>query len=130
MIYNQLYLSICFCSIDYAKAFDSVFHNKLWKMLKEMGIPDHLTCILKNLYACQGVTVRTRHETTDWFKIGKGIHQGCLFSPCLFGLYADYIMWNARLIEAQAAIKITRSKINDLRYADDTTLMAESHKSN
>ena len=130
MIYNQLYLSICFCSIDYAKAFDSVFHNKLWKMLKEMGISDHLTCILKNLYAGQGVTVRTRHETTDWFKIGKGIHQGCIFSPCLFYLYADYIMWNARLIEAQAGIKITRSKINNLRYADDTTLMAESHKSN
>ena len=130
MIYNQLYLSICFCSIDYAKAFDSVFHNKLWKMLKEMGISDHLTCILKNLYAGQGVTVRTRHETTDWFKIRKEIHQGCISSPCLFYLYADYIVRNTSLEEAQAGIKITRSKINNLIYADDTTLMAESHKSN
>ena len=128
MIYNQLYLSIYFCSIDYAKAFDSVFHNKLWKMLKVMGIPDHLTCILRNLYAGQGATFRTRHETMDWFKIGKGAQRGSIFSPCLFDLYVDYIMWNARLIEAQAGIKITRRKINNLRYADDTTIMAESKK--
>ena len=128
MIYNQLYLSIYFCSIDYAKAFDSVFHNKLWKILKVMGIPDHLTCILRNLYAGQGATVRTRHETMDWFKVGKGVQRGCIFSPCLFDLYVDYIMWNARLIEAQAGIKITRRKINNLRYADDTTITAESKK--
>ena len=96
------------------------------EILQEMGIPDHLTCLLRNLYAGQEVTVRTGHETTDWFQIGKGVHQGCILSPCLFNLYAEYIMWNARMDEAQAGIKIDRRNINNLRYADDTTLMAES----
>ena len=112
-------------SIDYAKAFDCVDHNKLWKILKEMGIPDHLTCLLRNLYAGQEATVRTGHGTTDWFQIGKGAHQGCILSPCLFNLYAECIMRNAGLEEAQAGIKIARRNINNLRYADDTTLMAE-----
>ena len=112
-------------AIDYAKAFDCVDHNKLWKILKEMGIPDHLTCLLRNLYASQEATVRTEHGT-DWFQIGKGVHQGCILSPCLFNLYAEYIMRNAGLDEAQAGIKIARRNINNLRYADDTTLMAES----
>ena len=101
-----------------------ITHNKLWKILKEMGKPDHLTCILKNLYAGQEATVRTGHRTTDWFQIGKGVHQGCIFSPCLFNLYAEYIMRNAGLEEAQAGIKIAGRNINNLRYADDTTLMA------
>ena len=117
-----------FCFIDYAKAFDCVDHNKLWKILKEMGIPDHLTCLLRNLYAGQEATVRTGHGTTDWFQIGKGVHQGCILSPCLFNLYAEYIMRNAGLKEAQAGIKIARRNINHLRYADDTTLMAESEE--
>ena len=95
------------------------------KILKEMRIPDHLTCLLRNLYAGQEVTVRTGHGTTDWLQIGKGVHQGCILSPCLFNLYADYIMRNARLDEAQAGIKISRRNINNLRYADDTTFMAE-----
>ena len=99
---------IYFCFIDYAKAFDCVDHNKLWKILKEMGIPDHLTCLLKNLYAGQKATVRTRHGTADWFKIRKGIHQGSILSPCLFNLYAEYITQNAGLDEAQAGIKIAR----------------------
>ena len=103
-------------------------HNKLWKILKKMGIPDHLTCLLRNLYAGQEATVRTGHGTTDWFKIGKGVHQGCILSPCLFNLYAEYIMRNARLDEAQAGIKIARRNINNLRYADDTTLMAETEE--
>ena len=103
-------------------------HNKLWKILKEMGIPDHLTCLLRNLYAVQKVTVRTGHETTDWFQIGKGVRQGCILSPCLFNFYAAYIMRNAGLDEAQAGIKIARRNINNLRYADDTTLMAESEE--
>ena len=103
-------------------------HNKLWKILKEMGISDHLTCLLRNLYAGQETTVRTRHGTTDWFQIGKGVHQSCILSPCLFNLYAEYIMRNARPIEAQAVIKIARRNINNLRYADDTTLMAESEE--
>ena len=111
--------------IDYAKAFDSVDRNKLWKILKEMGIADHLTCLLRNLYAGQEATVRAGHGTTDWFQKGKGVHQGCILSPCLFNLYAEYIMRNAGLEEAQAEIKITRRNINNLRYADDTTLMAE-----
>ena len=115
-----------FCFIDYAKAFDCVDHNKLWKILKEMGIPDHLTCLLRNLYAGQEATVRTGHGTTDWFQIGKGVRQGCILSPCLFNLYAEYIMRNTGLEEAQAGIKIARRNINNLRYADDTTLMAES----
>ena len=118
--------NICFCFIDYAKAFDCVDHNKLWKILKEMGIPDHLTCLLRNLYAGQEATVKTGHGTTDWFQIGKGVYQGCILSPCLFNLYAEYIMRNAGLEEAQAGIKIARRNINHLRYADDTTLIAES----
>ena len=118
--------NIYFCFIDYAKAFDCVDHNKLWKILKEMGIPDHLTCLLRNLYASQEATVRTGHGTTDWFQIGKGVCQDCILSPCLFNLYAEYIMRNAGLDEAQAGIKIARRNINNLRYADDTTFMAES----
>ena len=103
-------------------------HNKPWKILKEMGIPDHLTCLLRNLYAGQEATVRTGHGTTDWFQIGKGVHQGSILSLCLFNLYAEYIMRNAGLDEAQARIKFARRNINNLRYADDTTLMAESEE--
>ena len=103
-------------------------HNKLWKILKDMGIPDHLTCLLRNLYAGQEATVKRRYGTTDWFKIGKGVQQGCILSPCLFNLYAEDIMRNAGLEEAQAGIKIARRNINNLRYADDTTLMAESEE--
>ena len=120
--------NIYFCFIDYAKAFDNVDHNKLWKILKEMGIPDHLTCLLRNLYARQEATVRTGHGTTDWFQIGKGVRQSCILSSCLFNLYADYIMRNARLEVAQAGIKITGRNINNLRYADDNTFMAESEE--
>ena len=119
--------NIHFCFTDYAKAFDCVDHNKLWK-IQEMGIPDHLTCLLRNLYAGQEATVRTGHEATNWFQIGKGVPQGCILSPCLFNLYAEYIMKNARLDEAQAGIKIAGRNINNLRYADDTTLMAESEE--
>ena len=111
----------------YAKAFDCVDHNKLWKILKEMGIPDHLTCLLRNLYAGQEATVRTGHGT-DWFQIGKGVRQGCILSPCLFNLYAGYIMRNAGLDEAKAGIKIARRNINNLRYTDDTTLIAKVKK--
>ena len=118
--------NIYFCFIDCAKVFDCVDHNKLWKILKEMGIPDHLTYLLRNLYAGQEATVRTGHGTIDWFQIGKGVGQGCSLSPCLFNLYAEYIMRNAELNEAQAGIKITRRNINNLRHPDDTTLMAES----
>ena len=118
--------SISFCFIDYAKAFDCVDHKKLWKILQEMGIPDHLTCLVRNLYAGQEATVRTGHGTTDWVQIGKGIHQGCMLSPCLFNLYAEYIMRNTGLEDAQAGIKIAGRNVNNLRYADDTTLMAES----
>ena len=100
-------------------------HNKLWKILKEMAIPDHLTCLLRNLYAGQEATVRTEHGTIDWFQIRKGVCQGCILSPCLFNLYAEYIMRNTRLEEAQAGIKIAMRNINNLRYADNTTLMAE-----
>ena len=103
-------------------------HNKLWKILIEMGIPDHLTCLLRKLYAGQEATVKTGHGTTEWFQIGKGVRQGCILSPCLFNLYAEYIMRNAGLEEAQAGIKIARRNINNLRYADDTTLMAESEE--
>jgi len=117
--------NIYFCFINYAKAFDCVDHNKLWKILKEMGIPDHLTSLLRNLYADQEATVRTGHGTTDRIQIRKGVHQGCILSPCLFNLYAEYIMRNAGLEEAQAGIKITGRNINNLRYADDTNLMAE-----
>ena len=120
--------NIYFCFIDYVKAFDCVDHNKLWKILKEMGIPDHLTCLLRNLYAGQEATVRTGHGTTDWFQIGKGVCQGCILSPCLFNLYAEYILRNTGLEEAQAGMKIARRNINNLRYADDTTLMAESEE--
>ena len=118
---ERLYL----CFIDYAKIFDCVDHIKLWEILKEMGIVDHQTCLLSNLYAGQEATVRTGHGT-DWFQIGKGVHQGCLLSPCLFNLYAEYIMRNAGLDEAQAGIRIAGRNINNLKYADDTTLMAES----
>ena len=114
---------IYFCFIDYAKAFDCVDHNKLWKILREMGIPDHLICLLRNLYASLEATVRTGHGTTDRFQIGKGVHQGCILSPCLFNLYAEYNM-----DEAQAGIKIARRNVNNLRYADDTTLMAKSEE--
>src|SRR5574340_1250584 len=120
--------NIYLCFIDYAKAFDCVDHNKLWKVLKEMGIPGHLTCLLRNLYAGQKATVRTGHGTTDWFQIGKGVRQGCILSPCLFNLYAKYIMRNAGLEEAQAGIQIAGRNINNLRYADDTTLMAVSEE--
>ena len=120
--------NIYFCFIDYAKAFDCVDQNKLWKILKEMGIPDHLTCLLRNLYAGQEATVTTGHGTTDWFQIGKGVCQGCILSPCLFNLYAEYIMRNPGLEKTQAGIKIARRNINNLRYADDTTLKAESEE--
>ena len=118
--------NIYFCFIDYAKASDCVDDNKLWKILKEIEITDHLSCLLRNLYAGQEATVRTGHETTDWFQIKKGVCQGCILSPCLFNLYAEYIMRNAGLDEAQAGIKIAGRNINHLRYADDTTLTAES----
>ena len=112
--------NIYFCFIDYAKAFDCVDHNKLWKILKEMGIPVYLTCLLRNLYAGQEATVRTGHGTTDWFHIGKGLCQGCILSPCLFNLYAEYIMRKAGREETLAWIKIAGRNINNLRYADDT----------
>ena len=118
--------NIYFSFIDYTKAFDYVDDNKLWEILKEMGIPDHLICLLRNLYAGQGATVRTGHGTTDWFQIGKVVCQGCILSSCLFNLYAEYIMQNAGLDEAWAGIRITGRNISNLRYADDTTLMAES----
>ena len=117
---------IYFCLIDYAKASEFVDHNELWKILQEMGISDHLTCLLNNLYAGQETTVRTGHGTTDWFQIRKGVCQACILSPCLFNLYAEYIMQNARLDKAEAGIKIARRNINNLRYTDDTTPMAES----
>ena len=120
--------NIYFCFIDYAKVFDSVDHNKLWKTLQEMGIPDLLTCLLRNLYAGQEATVTTGHGTTEWFQTGKGVCQGCIVSPCLFNLYAEYIMRNTRLDEAQAGIKISGRNINNLRYADDTTLIAEKQR--
>ena len=120
--------NIYFCFIDYVKAFDCMDHNKLRKILREMGIPEHLTCLLRSLYAGQEATVRTGHGTTDWFQIEKGVHQGCILSPCLFNLYAVYIMRNTGLEEAQAGIKIARRNINNLRYTADTTLMAESEE--
>ena len=122
------YRNYSFCFIDYAKAFDCVDHNKLWKILKELGILDHRTCLLRNLYAGQEARVRTEHGTTDWFQIGKGVRQGCILSPCLFNFYAEYIMRNAGLEETQAGIEIAGRNINNLRYADDTTLMAESEE--
>ena len=120
--------NIYFCFIDYAKAFDCVDHNKLCKILKEVEILDHLTCLLRNLYAGQEATVRTGHGTTDWFQIGKGVGEDCILSPCLFNLYAEYIMRNAGLEEAQAGNKIAGRDINNFRYADDTTLTAESEE--
>ena len=116
--------NIYFSFIDYAKDFDCVDHNKLWKTLKKMGTSEHLTCLLRNLYVGQEATVRTGHGTTDLFQIGKGVHQGCILWPCLFNLYAEYIMRNTGLDKAQAGIKIAGRNINNLRYADDTTLMA------
>ena len=119
--------NIYFCFIDYTRAFDYV-DNKLWKPLKEIGIPDHLTCFLRNLYSGQETIIRTGHGRTDWFKIGKGIRQVCILSSCLFNVYAEYIMQNARLHESQAHIVIVRRNINNLRYTDDTTLMAGSEE--
>ena len=116
------------CFIDYTKAFDCVKHSKLWNILKEMRVPDHLTCLLRILYAGQETTVRTGHGTMDWVKIGKGVQQGCILSPCIFNLNTKYIMWNAGLDESQTGIKIAGRNINNLRYADDNTLMAESEE--
>ena len=118
--------NIYFCFIDYTKAFNCVDHNKLWKILQEMGIPYQLTCLLKNLYAGQEATVRTGHGLMDWFQIGKGVHQGCIFSPCLFNFYAEYIVQNVSLDEAQ--VGIARRNINDLRYADDTPLWEKAKR--
>ena len=117
--------NICFYFIEYSKAFHCIDHNKVWKILKEKGIPNHLTCLLRNLYVGQEATVRTGHGKTDWFPIGKGVHQGCILSPCFFNLYTEYIKRNAGVDEAQPGIKIARRNIN-LRYAEDPTLMAES----
>ena len=125
---RQFQKNIYFCFTAYAKAFDCVDHNKLWKILKQMAIPDHLTCLLRNLYAGQEATVRTGHGTTDWFQIGNRVHQDCILSPCLFNFYAEYIMRNAGLEEAQAGIKIAGRNISNLRYADDTTLTTESEE--
>ena len=125
---RQFQKNIYLCFIDYAKAFNCVHHNKLWKSMKKMGLSDHLTCLLRNLYAGQEATVRTGHGTIDWFQIGKVVRQGCILSPCLFNSYAEYIMRNARLEEAQAGIKTAGRNINNLTYADDTTLMAESEE--
>ena len=127
-IAREIQNNIYFCFLDYAKSFDCVDHNKLWKILKEMGILDHLTCLLRNVYTGQETVVRNGYGTTDRFQIGKGICQGCILSPCLFNLDAEYIMRNAGLEEAQPEIKITARNINNLRYADDTTLMAESEE--
>ena len=120
--------SIYFCFTDYAKAFDCVDHNKLCKILEEIAILDHLTCLLRNLYAGKEATVRTGHGTTDWFQLGKGVRQACMLSPCLFNFYAEYIMRNAGLEEPQAGIKIAKRNISNLRYADNTTLMTESEE--
>ena len=117
--------NIYFCFIDYDKAFDCVDHHKLWKILQEMGIPDHLTCLLRNLYAGQEATVRTGHRTTDWFQIRKEVHQGYILPPCLFNLYAEYIMRNARLHEVQVGMKTARRNINNLRYTYDTKIGRE-----
>ena len=120
--------NICFCFIDYAKAFDCVDHNKLWKILQEMGTPDHLTCLLRKLCAGREATVRTGHRTTDWCQIRKEAYQDCILSPCLFNLHAEFIMWHAGLDEAQTGIKVAGRNISNLIYADDTTLMAESEE--
>ena len=123
---RQFQKNIYFCFIDYVRVFDCVDHHKLWKILKEKGIPDHLICLLRNMYAGQEATVRTVHGTTDWFQIGKGVCQGYILSPCLFNLYAQYIMRNAGLGKAQAGLKIAGRNINNPRYVNDTTLRAES----
>ena len=123
---KELPENICFCFIDDTKAFDCVDHNKLWKILQETGVLDHLTCLLRNLYAGKEATVENGHGTTEWLQIGKGIHQDCILSPCLFNICSEYIMSNAGLHEAQAGIKIARRNINNPRYADDTTLMVDS----
>ena len=120
--------NIYFCFVDYAKAFDCVNHNKLWKILQEMEIPDHLTCLLRNLYAGQEATVKIGHGTTDGSQIGKGVCQGCMLSPCLFNLYAEHIMRNSRTDEARLGIKIAGRNINNLRYADDTTLWQKAKR--
>ena len=125
---QELQKNINFCFIDYTKAFDCEDHNILWKILQEIEIPDHLSCLLRNLYAGQEAAVRTKQGTTDWFQIGKGVCQSCILSPCLFNLHTEYIMQNAMLDEAQARIKIARRNINNLRYADNITLMAESEE--
>ena len=125
---SEFQKNIDFCFIDYAKAFDSVDHDKMWKILQETGLPDHLTCLLRNLYVGQEATVRTGHGTTDWLQIRKGVRQGCIFSLCLFNFYAEYIMRNAELEVAQAGIKISGRNINNLKYVDDTTLMAENEE--
>ena len=125
---REFHKNIYFCFIDYAKAFDCVNHNKLWKILKEMGISDHLTCLLRNLYAGQEATVRTGHGTTDWFQIGKEVCQYCILSTCLFNSHAEYIMRNAGLEEAQAGIKIAGRNINNFRYTNDTTLWQKLKK--
>ena len=123
--FSGLWFSFFLPFDGHAKAFNYMDYNKLWKILKEMGIPDHLTCFLRNLHADQEATVRTGHGTTDWFQIGKGVQQGCILAPCLFNLYAEYIMRNAGLDEAQAGIQVAGRNIHNLRYADDTILMAE-----
>ena len=120
--------NIYFCFIDYAKAFDCVDHNRLRKIFQEIGIPNHITCLLRSLYAGQEATVRTRHRTTEWFQIGKGVCQSCILSPCLFNLHSEYIMQNSSLDEAQAEIKIAWRNVNNLRYAEGTTFMAESEE--
>ena len=125
---RELQENIDICFIDHVKAFDCVDHYKMWDVLKEMGVTDHLTCLLRNLYAGQEETVRTEQRIMDWFKIGKEVCQGCILSPCVFNLYTEYIMRNAGLDEAQAGIKIAKRNINNLRYADDTTFMAESEE--
>ena len=116
---------ICFCFLDYTKKFDCVDHKEQWKILKEMGMPDHLTCLLWNLYAGQEATVRTGQRTVDWFRFEKGVYKGCILSPCLFNLYAGYIMWNDELDDLQAGIKIVGRNINNLRYGDESTLMGK-----
>ena len=125
---QESFRNIYFCFIDYAKAFDCVDHNKLWKILKEMRIPDHLTCLLRNLFADQEATVLIGCGTTEWFQIGKGVHQGCILSPCLFNFYAEYIMRNAGLVEVQAGVEIAGRNINNLRHADDTILWQKVKK--
>ena len=125
---SEFHKNIYFCFIGHAKAFDYVDHNKVWKILQEMGIPDHLTCLLRNLCAGQEATVRNGHGTTDWLQFGKGVRQGCKLSSCLFNFYAEYIMQNARLDEAQARLKIAGRNINNLRYVNNITLMAESEE--